>query len=169
MQFDVAPRLSRWARCRKSNAYFMPPTHDPSSLARGTTSVHTYRHLGIFLGRPPTLGRTCVATYNSFTRPPLPCDSYIMADDQISLPYLLAILVVSGLIIRYLFFGGPSPPQPIRSPEAFLRSREIAVERIQQMFPQADRRSILWDLQRNGGNIQSTTERILAGRLDTVC
>ncbi|KAF5229367.1 hypothetical protein FANTH_14230 [Fusarium anthophilum] len=90
-----------------------------------------------------------------------------MADDQISLPYLLAILVVSGLIIRYLFFGGPSPPQPTRSPEAFLRSREIAVERIQQMFPQADRRSILWDLQRNGGNIQSTTERILAGRLDT--
>ncbi|KAF4950964.1 hypothetical protein FGADI_7836 [Fusarium gaditjirri] len=90
-----------------------------------------------------------------------------MADDQISLPYLLAILVVSGLIIRYLFFGAPSPPQPTRSPEAFLRSREIAVERIQQMFPQADRRSILWDLQRNGGNIQSTTERILAGRLDT--
>ncbi|KAF4966938.1 hypothetical protein FSARC_5423 [Fusarium sarcochroum] len=92
-----------------------------------------------------------------------------MSDDQISLPYFLAILVVSGLIIRYLFFGGPSPPQAPRSPEAFLRSREIAVERIQQMFPQADRRSILWDLQRNGGNIQSTTERILAGRLDTVC
>ncbi|KAF4437403.1 hypothetical protein F53441_13037 [Fusarium austroafricanum] len=90
-----------------------------------------------------------------------------MADDQISLPYLLAILVTSGLIIRYLFFAGPSPPRTTRSPEAFLRSREIAVERIQQMFPQADRRSILWDLQRNGGNIQSTTERILAGRLDT--
>ncbi|KAI8723473.1 CUE domain-containing protein [Fusarium sp. LHS14.1] len=90
-----------------------------------------------------------------------------MADDQISLPYFLAILVVSGLIIRYLFFGGPSPPQPTRSPEAFMRSREVAVERIQQMFPQAERRSILWDLQRNGGNIQNTTERILAGRLDT--
>lgn len=36
------------------------------------------------------------------------------------------------------------------------------------MFPQVERRSILWDLQRNGGNIQSTTERILAGRLETV-
>ncbi|KAF4994734.1 hypothetical protein FGRMN_5588 [Fusarium graminum] len=90
-----------------------------------------------------------------------------MSDDQISLPYLIAILAVSGLIIRYLFFGGPSPPRAARSPEAFLRSREVAVERIQQMFPQADRRSILWDLQRNGGNIQNTTERILAGRLDT--
>jgi hypothetical protein len=92
-----------------------------------------------------------------------------MSDDQISLPYLLAILVVSGLVIRYMFFAGPSPPRPARSPEAFLRSREIAVDRIQQMFPQADRRSILWDLQRNGGNIQTTTERILSGRLDTVC
>ena len=70
--------------------------------------------------------------------------------------------------MRYLFFGGPAVPQARRSPEAFLRSREVAVERIQQMFPQADRRSILWDLQRNGGSIQTTTERILAGRLDTV-
>ncbi|OBS21440.1 hypothetical protein FPOA_07778 [Fusarium poae] len=90
-----------------------------------------------------------------------------MSDDQISLPYLLAILAISGLVIRYMFFAAPSPPRPARSPEAFLRSREIAVERIQQMFPQADRRSILWDLQRNGGNIQTTTERILSGRLDT--
>ncbi|UNI21709.1 hypothetical protein JDV02_007676 [Purpureocillium takamizusanense] len=90
-----------------------------------------------------------------------------MSDDQISLPYLAAILVVSGLIIRYLFFSGPPVPRATRSPEAFLRSREAAVERIQQMFPQAERRSILWDLQRNGGNIQNTTERILAGRLET--
>lgn len=91
-----------------------------------------------------------------------------MADDQISLPYFLAILVLGGLIVRYLFFGGPQTSQARRSPESYLRSREVAVERIQQMFPQADRRSILWDLQRNGGSIQSTTERILAGRLDTV-
>ncbi|KAI5463352.1 hypothetical protein BGZ63DRAFT_381225 [Mariannaea sp. PMI_226] len=89
-----------------------------------------------------------------------------MSNEQISLPYFLVIMVVFGLIIRYLF-GGSSPQQPARSPEAVLRSREVAVERIQQMFPQADRRSILWDLQRNGGNIQNTTERILAGRLDT--
>ncbi|KND93173.1 Coupling of ubiquitin conjugation to ER degradation protein 1 [Tolypocladium ophioglossoides CBS 100239] len=90
-----------------------------------------------------------------------------MANEQISLPYLAVILVVSGLIIRYLFFSGPPVPRSARPPEAFLRSREVAVERIQQMFPQAERRSILWDLQRNGGNIQNTTERILAGRLET--
>lgn len=91
-----------------------------------------------------------------------------MSDDQISLPYLAAILVVSGLIIRYLFFSGPPVTRTTRSPEALMRSREAAVERIQQMFPQAERRSILWDLQRSGGNIQNTTERILAGRLETV-
>lgn len=91
-----------------------------------------------------------------------------MADEQISLPYLAVIFIISGLIIRYLFFSGPPVPRSTRPAEAFLRSREVAVERIQQMFPQAERRSILWDLQRNGGNVQNTTERILAGRLETV-
>jgi coupling of ubiquitin conjugation to ER degradation protein 1 len=90
------------------------------------------------------------------------------SQDQISLPYLAAILLVSGFVIRYLFFAPAAAPAAARSPEAIRRSREAAVERIQQMFPQADRRSLLWDLQRNGGNIQNTTERILSGRLDTV-
>ncbi|EFY98384.1 CUE domain protein [Metarhizium robertsii] len=90
-----------------------------------------------------------------------------MANEQISLPYLAGILLLSGLIIRYLFFSGTQTPRPTRSPEDVRRSRETAVERIQQMFPQAERRSILWDLQRNGGSIQNTTERILAGRLET--
>lgn len=92
-----------------------------------------------------------------------------MADDQVSLPYFVVILILIGFIIRYLFFNGAGSTTPsARSPEAVLRTRDLAVERIQQMFPQVERRSILWDLQRNGGNIQNTTERILAGRLDTV-
>lgn len=93
-----------------------------------------------------------------------------MSDDQISLPYFAAILIILGFIVRYLFFNGTgaSPVQTPRSPEALLRARETAVERIQQMFPQTDRRTILWDLHRNGMNIQNTTERILAGRLETV-
>ncbi|KHN98118.1 Ubiquitin system component Cue [Metarhizium album ARSEF 1941] len=90
-----------------------------------------------------------------------------MANEQISLPYLAGILLLSGLILRYLFFSGTQTSRPTRSPEDVRRSRETAVERIQQMFPQAERRSILWDLQRNGGSIQNTTERILAGRLET--
>lgn len=91
-----------------------------------------------------------------------------MADDQISLPYFIGILILIGFIVRYLFFNGAGSTPSNRSSEATLRSREVAAERIQQMFPQVDRRSILWDLQRNAGNIQNTTERILAGRLETV-
>lgn len=37
------------------------------------------------------------------------------------------------------------------------------------MFPQADPRAITWDLQRNGGSVQATTERLLVGgRLEVV-
>lgn len=32
------------------------------------------------------------------------------------------------------------------------------------MFPQIDRRSIMWNLQRDGGNVGATTERVLSGR-----
>lgn len=94
-----------------------------------------------------------------------------MSDDQISTPVFMAILVILGFIIRYLFFNGAGSnagAQSSRSPEARLRAGEVAVERIQQMFPQAERRSILWDLQRNGMNIQTTIERILGGALETV-
>lgn len=38
------------------------------------------------------------------------------------------------------------------------------VEQVAQMFPQLDRRTIMWDLQRNGGSVQATTERVLTGR-----
>ncbi|KAJ9138927.1 hypothetical protein NKR23_g8228 [Pleurostoma richardsiae] len=97
-----------------------------------------------------------------------------MANDQINVPSLIVILVLSGLIVRYLFFSTPTPQgqqqgrrQPRDSQAAAARLREANVERIQQMFPQVDRRTILWDLQRTGGSIAATTERILAGRLET--
>ncbi|KAJ5245703.1 hypothetical protein N7489_005799 [Penicillium chrysogenum] len=38
------------------------------------------------------------------------------------------------------------------------------VEQIAQMFPQLSTRDIMWDLQRNGGSVAATTERILTGR-----
>ncbi|KAH8879695.1 hypothetical protein GQ53DRAFT_630476, partial [Thozetella sp. PMI_491] len=92
-----------------------------------------------------------------------------MSNEQINVPSLVVILVLSGLIIRYLFFSPstPSAERQQRDAAAHLRAREAAVERIQQMFPQVDRRTILWDLQRNGGNVAMTTERILAGRMET--
>lgn len=98
-------------------------------------------------------------------------------DQQINLPSLVVILVLSGLAIRYLFFStSPSASSSSsssgaarnRDPAALARSREQAVERILQIFPQVDRRAALWDLQRTGGNVAATTERILAGRLETV-
>ncbi|KXX75451.1 CUE domain-containing protein 4, mitochondrial [Madurella mycetomatis] len=95
---------------------------------------------------------------------------------QINVPSLVVILVLSGLIIRYLFFSpassGTGTPSSSRGgtrndQAALMRSRELAAERILQMFPQVDRRAVLWDLQRTGGNITATTERILRGRLET--
>lgn len=97
-----------------------------------------------------------------------------MAKDDsqtISVPYLLILLVLAAAILRLLFFSnssGGTPPAGRHNPLNVLRAREAAVERIQQMFPQVERRTILWDLQRNGGNVQTTSERILAGRIETV-
>jgi coupling of ubiquitin conjugation to ER degradation protein 1 len=93
-----------------------------------------------------------------------------MANEQINVPSLVVILVLSGLIIRYLFFSSPAQTQPQnrRDSVSAALAREAAAERIQQMFPQVDRRTALWDLQMNGGNIAATTERILSGRMETV-
>lgn len=38
------------------------------------------------------------------------------------------------------------------------------VDQVSSVFPQLDRRSIAWDLQRNGGSVEATTERVLGGR-----
>ncbi|KAK8060278.1 hypothetical protein PG996_010208 [Apiospora saccharicola] len=93
-----------------------------------------------------------------------------MADEQISIPSLILIVVLGGLAVRYFFFSSATPStgqQQPRDAAAAARTREAAVERIQQMFPQLDRRAILWDLQRTGGSISATTERVLSGRIET--
>ncbi|KAI1275354.1 hypothetical protein F5Y07DRAFT_370607 [Xylaria sp. FL0933] len=93
-----------------------------------------------------------------------------MADEQVSFTSLVLIVVLGGLVIRYLFFpssAGSAGVQQGRDGATSWRAREAAVERIQQVFPQVDRRTILWELQRNRGNITTTTERILTGRVET--
>jgi coupling of ubiquitin conjugation to ER degradation protein 1 len=89
-----------------------------------------------------------------------------MADQTIGLPQLLLLIVLGALAIRYFFFSSGNTSSPNRSTTSAnnIRAREADVERIQQMFPQVLRRSIMWDLQRNGGNVVATTERILSGR-----
>src|SRR5437667_6860451 len=94
-----------------------------------------------------------------------------MTEQTLNIPQLVVLLLIGGLLIRLFFYSNSSSTRPSSS-----RSRNgervdpEAVERIAQMFPQLDRRSIMWDLLRNGGNITATTERLLSGRgLDTVC
>jgi coupling of ubiquitin conjugation to ER degradation protein 1 len=94
------------------------------------------------------------------------------SETQVSLPSIAILLVLGGLVVRYLFFNSSSASTSAqagaRDPAAALRRREEAVAQLQQMFPQVDRRTLLWDLQRTGGNMAATAERVLAGRLDTV-
>ena len=86
-------------------------------------------------------------------------------EQTINIPQLLLIILLGGLAIRYLFFSpSTSTSSSHNRSGSNVRAREADVEMIQQMFPQTPRRSIMWDLQRNGGNVPATTERILSGR-----
>ncbi len=132
-------------------------------------------------------GRTTGRRPESKTRKPTPAAD--MANDEINVPSLVLILVVSGFLIRHIFFRNTSSSSSAtgdrgsfeagaagqhgqsrdqRRAEALDRRTEAAVEHVQQIFPYADRREVWWDLRRNGLNVAATTERILAGRLETV-
>ncbi|PYI08172.1 hypothetical protein BO78DRAFT_395782 [Aspergillus sclerotiicarbonarius CBS 121057] len=88
-----------------------------------------------------------------------------MPDEEPSLniPSLLTLAVVSFFVLRW-FLGRDEPS----SGSGRSRARGVVdpaqVEQISQMFPQLSAREIMWDLQRNGGNVAATTERILTGR-----
>jgi coupling of ubiquitin conjugation to ER degradation protein 1 len=91
------------------------------------------------------------------------------SDQTVNIPQLLIVLLLGGLAIRYFFFSnsaaqGSGGRNGGSGGSNGLRAREVDVERIQQMFPQVARRTIMWDLQRNGGNVVATTERVLSGR-----
>ncbi|KAI4870026.1 hypothetical protein F4820DRAFT_404856 [Hypoxylon rubiginosum] len=91
-----------------------------------------------------------------------------MADEQVSLTSLILIVVIGGFVIRYLFFSPASPaPRPVRDAQSVARVREAIVQRVQEVCPHVDRRTILWDLQRHGGNVTATVERILSGQIET--
>jgi len=102
-----------------------------------------------------------------------------MADEQVSATTLIILAVLTGLVVRYVFFSKPATTtttgagafqravSPAQAAHA-ARIRELTAERVIQMFPHMDRRAALWELQRTGGNLAATTERILAGRMETV-
>ena len=87
-----------------------------------------------------------------------------MAEGQtsINIPQLIAVAIVGFLAIRWFLNKPSSDPS---SPSS--RGRQVDVSKVDQvsaMFPQLDRRTIAWDLQRNGGYVAATTERVLGGR-----
>ncbi|KAL1982881.1 hypothetical protein VTN96DRAFT_809 [Rasamsonia emersonii] len=88
-----------------------------------------------------------------------------MPDDELSIniPSLLTLAVVSFFVIRW-FFSRDSGSGGNASGRFRGRVDPAQVEQISQMFPQLSRRDIMWDLQRNGGSVAATTERILTGR-----
>ncbi|MCJ1284587.1 hypothetical protein MMC26_003920 [Xylographa opegraphella] len=93
------------------------------------------------------------------------------SNTSLNLPQLILVLVLSGLAIRYFFFR-PSPHSPsspsarTRPPSTGRAANPQHVEQIAHMFPQVGRREIIWDLQRNGGSVAATTERILGRGLE---
>lgn len=94
-----------------------------------------------------------------------------MADEEPSLniPSLLTLAVVSFFVIRWFLNREGEPGSGGAAAAGRSRARGHAVdpaqvEQISQMFPQFSAREITWDLQRNGGSVPATTERILSGR-----
>ncbi|KAK7522435.1 hypothetical protein IWZ03DRAFT_392805 [Phyllosticta citriasiana] len=86
-----------------------------------------------------------------------------------NIPQLLVIAVVSFLLFRWYSSssGSASTTANGRSTSrnnGVPRVNPAAVEQVALMFPQLQRRDIIWDLSRNGSNVAATTERILSGR-----
>ena len=91
-------------------------------------------------------------------------------ETSINIPQLLAVALVGFFAIRWYLNKPPTSSSPggsSSSSASASRNRAVDPAQIAQvsaMFPQLDRRSIAWDLHRNGGNVAGTSERILSGR-----
>jgi coupling of ubiquitin conjugation to ER degradation protein 1 len=92
-----------------------------------------------------------------------------MAEQSINIPQVLVFLVVSFLAVRW-YLSKPAASGTRTAPQRnALRVTPAQIDQVAGMFPQMSRRDIVWDLQRNGGNVGATTERALSGRgLETV-
>lgn len=86
-------------------------------------------------------------------------------EPSLNIPSLLTLAVVSFFVIRWFFKRDDEPGAGGSRTRARGHAVDPAqVEQISQMFPQLNTRDIMWDLQRNGGSVAATTERILTGR-----
>ncbi|KAK8167781.1 hypothetical protein IWX90DRAFT_379545 [Phyllosticta citrichinensis] len=89
------------------------------------------------------------------------------ASSTFNIPQLIVIVVVSFLLFRWYSSASPAggaADGSSNSRNGAPRVNPAAVEQVALMFPQLQRRDIMWDLSRNGSNVAATTERILSGR-----
>ncbi|KAI5366277.1 Putative ubiquitin system component CUE [Septoria linicola] len=86
--------------------------------------------------------------------------------NSINIPQIVAVVVVGFLAIRWYMSKPATPGNSSGSSGSSSRNRidPAKVDAVSAVFPQLDRRSIAWDLQRNGGNVEATTARVLDGR-----
>jgi coupling of ubiquitin conjugation to ER degradation protein 1 len=91
-------------------------------------------------------------------------------ETSINIPQLLAVALVGFFAIRWYLNKPPPSSGGSNSNSSSSTSRAnrgvdpAQITQVSAMFPQLDRRSIAWDLHRNGGNVAGTSERILTGR-----
>lgn len=93
-----------------------------------------------------------------------------MAEQTLNIPQIIVFIIVTFLAVRW-YFSKPANngTRAATQSRGAARINPAQIDQVAQMFPQLDRRSIAWDLQRNGGNVAATTEKVLSGRtLETV-
>lgn len=83
----------------------------------------------------------------------------------ISLPQILVFLGVGFLIVRWFLSSSTPAALGARNGATAHGSRvnPAHVEQLMSMFPQLDRRTVIWELQRNGGNVNRIAETVLGG------
>ncbi|KAF1960587.1 hypothetical protein CC80DRAFT_260504 [Byssothecium circinans] len=88
-----------------------------------------------------------------------------MTEQTLNIPQLLVFVVVTVLAVRW-YFSKPAGTgtRPTAANRAAPRINPAQIDQIAQMFPQLERRSIAWELSRNGGNVAAVTEKVLSGR-----
>ena len=95
------------------------------------------------------------------------------SEQAINLPQLVVLTLIGFLALRWYFSSGtPNAPgaQGHGASGSANRINPAHVEQVLQMFPQLDRRTVMWELQRSGGNVAIVTEKVLSGRtLERVC
>ncbi|RMZ85823.1 hypothetical protein DV737_g527, partial [Chaetothyriales sp. CBS 132003] len=88
-------------------------------------------------------------------------------EPTLSIPSLVLVGILIFFTYQYFFTSRSSSSSS--GPDNGLRFTAAQVEQVSSVFPHLSRRDIMWDLQRNRGSVQATTERVLSGRgLDPV-